>query len=77
MIRPDDLNRKTNAPTPKSSVASSMTPAVSHDQISQLAYQAYQLRGCVDGHDQQDWFSAEQKLSGQQSRKGRHALLAM
>ena len=80
MVRPDDLKRKkSNAPTPttKSSDAAGMTPSASHDQISQLAYQVYQLGGCVDGHDQQDWFTAEQELSGQQTRKGGHGLLAV
>ena len=79
MVHPDDLKRKkSNAPaTMKSSDAAGMTPSASHDQISQLAYQVYQLGGCVDGHDQQDWFTAEQKLSGQQTRKDGHGLLAV
>ena len=34
----------------------------SHDQISQLAYQLYERRGCRPGHELEDWLHAEETL---------------
>ncbi len=30
-----------------------------HDDVAQLAYSYYQMRGSHDGHDMRDWFEAE------------------
>ena len=30
--------------------------------IAELAYQLYEQRGRVDGHDREDWFEAENRL---------------
>ena len=32
--------------------------------IRLLAYELWQGRGCPDGSDQEDWFAAEEELSG-------------
>jgi hypothetical protein len=32
--------------------------------VSQRAYERYESRGREDGHDQEDWFAAEQDLRG-------------
>jgi Protein of unknown function (DUF2934) len=33
-----------------------------HDEIAQLAYGLYESRGRQEGHQLEDWFSAEQEL---------------
>jgi len=33
-----------------------------HDQVAQLAYRKFEERGRSDGHDRDDWFSAEREL---------------
>ncbi len=38
------------------------------EDIRQLAYQLYDLRGREDGHDLDDWLRAEEELKRQQSR---------
>ena len=38
-------------------------PEVSHDEIARRAYQRYEQRGAMDGHDLDDWLAAEQELS--------------
>jgi hypothetical protein len=34
------------------------------DQIRMRAYELYEARGYVDGHDAEDWYQAEEELSG-------------
>ena len=34
----------------------------SHDDIAARAYERFIERGCVDGHDREDWLAAEQDL---------------
>jgi hypothetical protein len=36
--------------------------AVNHDDIARAAYARFQARGCTDGHDLDDWLSAEREL---------------
>ena len=33
-----------------------------HDEIAQLAFRLYELRGRQDGHQLEDWLRAEQEL---------------
>ena len=33
-----------------------------HDRIALKAYRLYQERGCVDGHDCDDWLEAEKSV---------------
>jgi len=35
----------------------------SRDEIARLAYELYDLRGRRDGHDVDDWLSAERELA--------------
>jgi hypothetical protein len=37
------------------------------DQVARRAYERYEERGREDGRDQEDWFAAEQELSGRSS----------
>ncbi len=37
---------------------------ISHDQIAELAHRFWNERGRVHGHDEEDWFRAEQLLRG-------------
>ena len=32
---------------------------VTRDEVAQVAYKLYTQRGCVDGHDLEDWLKAE------------------
>jgi Protein of unknown function (DUF2934) len=41
-------------------VASVPSPA----KIRERAYELYESRGCEPGQDEQDWFRAEQEISG-------------
>lgn len=42
-----------------------MTPAVDIDErIRQRAFELFQLRGCQNGHDLDDWMQAEAEIMG-------------
>ena len=36
--------------------------APTHDEIAQLAFNLYESRGRLDGHDVEDWLRAEEEL---------------
>jgi hypothetical protein len=40
-----------------------MARTPSRDEIEKKAYELYELRGCEDGHADEDWFAAEHELS--------------
>lgn len=42
---------------------------IDHTHIEQRAYQLYEQRGRLDGHDLEDWLKAEHELAGSVSRK--------
>ena len=42
---------------------SGMAPRPSRDEVARLAYEFYEARGRQDGHDIDDWLSAEQQLT--------------
>ena len=42
---------------------SDMAPRPSRDEAARLAYEFYEARGRQDGHDIDDWLSAEQQLT--------------
>ena len=42
---------------------SGMAPRPSRDEVARLAYEFYEPRGRQDGHDIDDWPSAEQQLA--------------
>ncbi len=35
-----------------------------HEQVARLAYRYWTERGCVHGHDREDWLRAERELRG-------------
>jgi hypothetical protein len=43
---------------------------VPHDRIAQRAYEKWLKRGCVHGHDTQDWMEAEAELRAEMARSG-------
>ena len=45
-----------------STVASDDTTRPSRDEIARLAFHLYETRGRHDGHDVDDWLSAEREL---------------
>jgi hypothetical protein len=51
-------------PTSQTKQQRSMNENV-EDQIRMRAYELYEARGYVDGHDVEDWYQAEEELSGQ------------
>ena len=42
----------------------------SYNEIASLAYHLYEARGRRDGHDTEDWLSAERALAWQYARYG-------
>ena len=47
------------------------TPAVDIDErIRQRAFELFQLRGCQDGHDLDDWMQAEAEIMGKPQKLG-------
>lgn len=38
--------------------------SATHEQIAVLAYEIWQQRGCPEGCPEEDWFRAEQELTG-------------
>jgi len=41
-----------------------MTSSVGQDEVARRAFDLYCARGCEDGHDLDDWLSAERELGG-------------
>jgi len=45
------------------------TPTVDLDErIRQRAFELFQLRGCQDGHDFEDWMQAEAEVQGKPTK---------
>ena len=42
-----------------------ITRKPSHDEIAQRAFELYQKRGCLPGHESEDWLEAEKQLSAE------------
>jgi len=40
-----------------------LTPGLTHERISAVAYQLWGLRGSPQGSPEEDWFEAERQLS--------------
>jgi Protein of unknown function (DUF2934) len=47
------------------SVNGRLLPEQLLERISQRAYELYELRGGVHGHDAEDWFQAEKQISAE------------
>ena len=45
--------------------------AVSAEEISQVAYELFERRGCVHGHDLEDWLEAERIARSRARRRAR------
>lgn len=41
-----------------------------HERIAEKAYELYQKRGQIHGHDLEDWLTAERMVYDEVSRKG-------
>jgi hypothetical protein len=41
-----------------------------HDEIAQVAYELFEKRGCVHGHELRDWLDAEKAVAAR-SAKGK------
>jgi hypothetical protein len=54
-------NKSTETNTVKSARAKGQP---SSDEIAKRAYHYYVQRGCVHGHDREDWLRAERELTG-------------
>jgi hypothetical protein len=60
-------------------VADNPTSSPSHDEkVARLAHQFWEERGCVDGHDVEDWLRAEREIleSEQQETKSKRSIAA-
>ena len=59
--RDESQSRDDNAP-----ISTTRDDSLGHDadSIAQRAYHRYEERGREDGHDLEDWLSAEQELGG-------------
>lgn len=44
--------------------AASVSDASRADRIREAAYRRYEARGCVNGHDLDDWLAAEAEVAG-------------
>jgi hypothetical protein len=49
-------------PSAGSPTALGITPAVTESDIARRAFELYCDRGCEDGHDVDDWLTAEREL---------------
>jgi len=54
------------ASPPKAPAAASATH-IPQEKIAQRAYEKFMKRGCIHGHDQQDWTEAEAELRAEGS----------
>jgi len=54
--------KPSKAKTSPASKSAAPEICVTHNQISERAFQIYESRGSKPGHDTQDWLSAEHQL---------------
>ena len=45
--------------------------SLAHEMIALRAYEKWRQRGCVDGHDVEDWLEAESELRREMARPAR------
>jgi hypothetical protein len=53
----------------KSAPAGNSSPASLDEAIRQRAYELYKERGSTPGHENEDWFRAEQEVKARQERQ--------
>ena len=56
------FRRNTRSESRRSRTAESSSRPVSSEDIARMAYELFERRGRIHGHDQQDWFTAEQMV---------------
>jgi hypothetical protein len=59
---PDEIEKKPSTPAPKSDEPTVLIPI--EQRIQQRAYELYEQRGRMDGHDLEDWLQAECEIKG-------------
>jgi hypothetical protein len=59
----------TQTPTPVTELRAPQFAEQIRDQIRQRAYQLYEQRGREDGHDLEDWFTAESETAQVEGQK--------
>jgi methionyl-tRNA synthetase len=45
-----------------------MSASSYQESVAQRAFELFQKRGGIQGHDQEDWYQAEQEVLGQQNK---------
>ena len=65
--------KKTIMIDPYNLVQAVVTTSINENEISVLAYQHWQARGCPHGSDQEDWLKAEEELKSQQGQPQKSA----
>jgi hypothetical protein len=55
--------------TSDASLEKLMTPVEVEEAVRRRAYEFYEQRGYVDGHDIEDWLLAEQEVAGRLRQK--------
>jgi hypothetical protein len=61
---------KAPAGSPKAASTAGKISRAAPEQVAQRAYERYQQRGGQHGGDQDDWYAAEQELTGSGSTSG-------
>jgi len=61
MTKPKKSKKIQQCETQKSEESSTRS---SREKIARKAYEFYEKRGCICGHEQEDWFEAEKQLKG-------------
>jgi len=62
---PDDIEKKPSTLTPKSNEPTVLIPI--EQRIQQRAYELYEQRGRINGHELDDWLQAEREIKGTQA----------
>jgi hypothetical protein len=65
----DPAGQASNAGAPRQAGSSEKISRPDPEEVAQRAYERYQQRGGQHGGDQDDWYAAEQDLSGSGKRQ--------
>ena len=67
MSKPQRKTKNIEPVTPEdqASVATENHRAISKDDVARRAYELFLARGCVDGHDVEDWLEAERQVEAE------------
>ncbi len=53
--------------------AKNVNTGIDQDAVRRRAYELYEQRGRLDGYHEQDWYSAEQELSGRKQSRSQNS----